>query len=158
MPTIVVETGAIIDGANSYVSEAEFATYLSDRSITLTGNAALRLIQAMDYLESLSYKGTKKTSGQPLQWPRYCVTIDGWYSESNTIPKELKKAQMAIAVSVDEGNDPLSPIERATKREQVGPISVEYADSASSSTIVKSIPASLWKLVSGGRMLRVSKA
>lgn len=150
MVTIVIEDGSIVDNANSYVTTAELTSYTSDRNITLTGDLSELLIQAMDYLESLSFIGFKRTKEQSLQWPRCCVFIDGYYIDNDYIPKELKQAQMAIAVSIDEGNGPLSTIERTTKREQVGPILVEYMDSSSSTNTVRTIPASLRKLVSGG--------
>ena len=39
MATIVVETGSGSTAANSYASEAELATYASDRGLTVTGTA-----------------------------------------------------------------------------------------------------------------------
>lgn len=149
MATIVVETGQIVDDANSYVTTAELQTYADDRNITLSGDLSELLIQAMDYIESLSFIGFKRTKDQPLQWPRCYVYIDGYCYENDYIPKELKQALMATAVAIDEGNGPLAVVERATKSETVGPISVTYMDSASSTNIVRTIPASLRKLLNG---------
>ena len=59
MATIIVETGAGLTNSNSYVSEADLATYATDRGITITGTAAVLIIQAMDYLESRQFLGTK---------------------------------------------------------------------------------------------------
>ena len=59
MATIVVETGSGSTTANSYVSEQELTTYASDRGVTLTGTASVLIIQAMDYLESKMFVGTK---------------------------------------------------------------------------------------------------
>ena len=59
MATIIVETGAGLTNSNSYVSESDLATYASDRGVTITGTAAVLIIQAMDYLESRQFLGTK---------------------------------------------------------------------------------------------------
>ena len=71
MATIVVETGAGLTNSNSYVSESDLATYAADRGVTISGTAAVLLIQAMDYLESKNFNGTKSHITQATQWPRY---------------------------------------------------------------------------------------
>jgi hypothetical protein len=147
---IIVETGAIVAGANSYVSEAELTTYATDRGLTLTATAAVLLIKAMDYLETLNYIGTKKESTQSLQWPRINVTIDGFAFLSTEIPKQLRAAQMALSVSIDAGADPLATIGRSTKREKVDVLEVEYMDGAAARAIISSVNAQLAKLLSGG--------
>lgn len=147
---IVVETGVIVDGANSYVSVLELQTYASERGITLTGDEEELLIKAMDYIESLNFIGRKRTQDQDLQWPRDYVYIDGYCFPSDEIPKELKKAQISVAVAIDEGNGPLTVLERTTKRESVGPISVEYSDSANATSVDRNINVNLKKLISGG--------
>lgn len=147
---IVVEDGSIVTGANSYVSEAELATYEADRGLTISGDPLALLIQAMDYLETLYYIGTKKTSDQPLQWPRTSVYIDGYLFAPDAIPQELKNAQMALAVSIDAGTDPMATLERATKREKADVLEVEYMDNASSVAIITSVNRLLRKLLAGG--------
>jgi hypothetical protein len=168
MAIIIVETGSGGNpAANSYVSEADLTTYAADRGITLSAtDKSVLLIQAMDYLESLSYKGWKTNQDQPLQWPRQCVIIDPNYCGCNyfphdEIPNELKKAQLALAVAIDQGNSPLNIIQPAVKREQVGEISVEYRDSAVSSNIDPNVSINLKKLLSSyssGNVVKVSKA
>ena len=79
MATIIVEDGSVVAGANSYVTEAELTTYAADRGITLTAATDVLLIKAMDYIESLSFIGTKFSEGQSLQWPRSNVYIDGFW-------------------------------------------------------------------------------
>ena len=152
MATIVVEDGTGTNAAaNSYVSEAELTTYAADRGITLTAATDVLLIKAMDYIESLSFIGTKYSKGQALQWPRSNVYIDGFYAGSTTIPAALKTGQIATALAIDSEDSPLANVERATKREKVDVIEVEYMDNAAAQTIVKTITAALRKLlVSGG--------
>ena len=151
MATIIIEDGTVVPGANSYASEAELTTYAADRGVVLTAATDVLLIKAMDYIESLSFIGSKGSEGQPLQWPRKDVYIDGFYAGSTTIPAALKTGQIATALAIDSENSPLANVERATKREKVDVIEVEYMDNAAAQTIVKSITAALRKLlVSGG--------
>jgi len=91
MATIVVETGSGSSTANSYISEAELATYALDRGVTLTGTSAVLIIQAMDYLESKMFIGTKSTDPQNLQWPRTGVEVDNFYMTLRLFPDFLKK-------------------------------------------------------------------
>ncbi len=155
---ITVETGAIVANANSYVSTTDFTTYATARGITLTSGAETLLVQAMDYIESLAYIGTKYTAAQGLQWPRSGVYIDGYLFDYDDIPQELINAQMQVAMAIDVGNGPLVTISRPTKRERVGELEVEYMAGANSVAIVRTINAMLWKLLSGGSGFRVIKA
>ena len=150
MATIIVEDGTVVPGANSYASEAELTTYAADRGVTLTAATDVLLIKAMDYIESLSFIGSKGSEGQPLQWPRDQVYIDGYYVESTTIPAALKTGQIATALAIDSEDSPLANVERATKREKVDVIEVEYMDNAAAQTIVKTITAALRKLLVNG--------
>jgi hypothetical protein len=150
MATIIVEDGTVVSGANSYASEAELTTYAADRGITLTAATDVLLIKAMDYIESLSFIGTKSSEGQALQWPRNSVYIDGFYAGSTTIPAALKTGQIATALAIDSEDSPLANVERATKREKVDVIEVEYMDNAAAQTIVKTITAALRKLLVNG--------
>ena len=147
MATIIIEDGTVVPGANSYVTEAELTTYAADRGITLTAATDVLLIKAMDYIESLAFIGDKHKESQPLQWPRDEVYIDRYYIERETIPKELKNGVYTAALAIDAELDPLRIIERATKREKVDVIEVEYMDSAASQTIVRTISAALYKIL-----------
>ncbi len=148
--TLVVEDGSIISGADSYISTADFTAYAAARSYTLIAGAETLLIQAMDYLESLKYKGVKSTISQPLQWPRINVYIDGYYFPSNEIPQDLIDAQCEVAMAIDAGNGPLADVARQTIREKVGPLDVEYAPGSAPYVINKKIQNKLWKLLAGG--------
>jgi len=146
---IVVEDGTIVAGANSYVTEAELTTYATARGITLTTDTEQLLIRAMDYVESLEYQGLKLTEGQPLQWPRAGVVVDGYLIDTDDIPELLKNVEMETAMSIDNGEDPLADIGRVKNKATVGPISVEYA-AGQATTIVRKITAQLRKLLAGG--------
>jgi flagellar biosynthesis regulator FlaF len=102
--TLIVEDGTIVADANSYVSEAEYQAYATARGLTIGSTTEEReqeLTKAMDFLDSYrdSFKGYKNTRDQSTQWPRQGVFIDGFQQDSNTLPVELKKAQMELAVT-----------------------------------------------------------
>jgi len=149
MPTLIKEDGSTVANANSYVSVAELTAYLSDRGLTWSGTAGAEdavLIRAMDYLESVSFIGTRASKDQPLQWPRDNVYIDGFSYTATEIPALVQKAQMEVAASIDAGNDPNAAIGRETKREKVGDVEVEYQDGAKESAELVSINRILQKI------------
>lgn len=144
---IVVEDGTKVAGANSYVTEAELVAYATARGVTLTGDTEELLIKAMDYVESLEYVGVKLLYTQPLQWPRADVVLDGWYQDIDTIPSELKNGLMQVAISIDNGEDPLQDIPRRQSSVSVGSISVTYEPGSSATTAVPKITSQLRKLL-----------
>lgn len=148
MATIVVEDGTGKTNSNSYVSEADFGAYATDRGITVSGTAAVLLIQAMDYIEQQPYKGIKGTDEQALQWPRYGVYVDSYYVGETVIPQLLKDALCEVALGIDAGNNPLASVDRTTKREKVGDIEVEYMDGARDQVYLAAAENKLRKLVS----------
>lgn len=148
---IIIETGSGDNpAANSYSSDQQLLDYAADRGITLTGTPAVLLLQAMDYAESLSFKGVKTSETQPLQWPRSGVRIDGYAVPDNFIPGSLITAQIITAIAIDEGRDPLAPIEPSVKRERVSELEVEYQDGASSAAIDLRVSRAWSKLVGAG--------
>lgn len=159
--TILVENGTQVSGANSYVTEAELDTYADERGKTISGTQADLLIQAMDFLEAQNFIGLRRSyDDQPLQWPRYDVIIDDHLLNHTEIPTELKEAQMAIAVAIDEGNGPERTIERSTIKEKVGSLEVQYKEGSSSLSRDPNISRKLGKLIRGGSngiILRVDR-
>ncbi len=150
---LIVETGAIVDNANSYVDLAYARAYATARGLALSDvddTLEAQLITAMDYLEALrsQYQGTKLGS---LQWPRYGVFIDGVELASNTIPRELKDAQCRLAFEVSSGVDLMpTTFGKFAKKEKVGDLEVEYSESLSTSqqpilTVVDNLLAQLMK-------------
>jgi len=125
---VIVETGTGTNpAANSYADETELATFASDRGVTLAGDPTVLLINAMDYVEANrdTFKGTKTSQTQPLQWPRVGVYVDGFEVASDEIPVDLKRAQMQAAIESDGAE--LSPTQgAAVKREKVDVLEIEY--------------------------------
>ena len=151
--SLTVETGSIVSGANSYISVADYETWIDARNVAHAnhGDSAAveaNILRSMDFFEALSFKGFKKTQAQPLQFPRYSLVIDGYVQESDSIPAEVKNALYELTYADERGYGPYDVVARATKSERIeGAIAVEYMDNASSDVIVPSIWACLRKLV-----------
>lgn len=131
---LIIETGALIANANSYVTVVEARAYALARGVTLSAtdsDVERYLVLAMDYLESLraKFQGTKVSSTQSLQWPRTDVLIDCIEFPETSIPVELKNAQMQLAMQVSNGVD-LMPTRQGAfvKLEKVGPIETQYSE------------------------------
>lgn len=149
MATIIVETGSIVTNSNSYVSEADFNTYALDRGVTIANTItdAELLIKAMDYVESKSFIGNKKTQDQSLQWPRNYVVVDGFSVADDVIPQLLIDAVCEVAISIDSGTNPLANASRETIMEKVDVIEVQYSTSARAATYLTAAETKLNKLV-----------
>ena len=97
--TLIVETGAGVAGANSYVTDAEYVAYAAARGLAVGEDEVLReieLIQSMDYLFSREpdLQGTRTLVTQENIYPRVNVYIRNNPLASNAIPIELKNSQM----------------------------------------------------------------
>ncbi len=152
MATIVIEDGSNVAGANSYITEAELATYALDRGVTIAAaDTKVLLIESIDYLESLNYKGFKRFTDQVLQWPRLDVIVDDLLLDSDVIPTLLKDGQAEVALAIDSGESPLANIARVKQSVGVGKgaVSVTYANNSQDTTIVRKINAKLQKLIVG---------
>lgn len=132
--TIVVETGAIVSNANSYVTVAETRAYATARGVSLSAtdtDVEILLIKAMDYLESKRsfFQGSKVSALQALQWPRSGVVIDELDVLETTIPNELKQAQIRLAVEISNGVDVMPTRSSAfVKKEKTDVIETEYSE------------------------------
>lgn len=130
---LIVEDGSIVSGANSYVTVAEIEAYAGLRGIVYPDPTKIEMyaIQAMDYLETLAYKGVQvDPDTQPLQWPRNHVYINGRVLPNNKIPVGIKNAQMQLCIYLVQG---ISLFETGTggqfiTKEKIGPIETEYSE------------------------------
>ena len=132
--TLIVETGSIVSGANTYVDLADVRAFASARGITVsTDDTTLeqQIIKAMDYVESKRnlFQGYKVDSTQPLQFPRYNVYIDGYLNDYASIPNDLLNAVCQTVVEITNGTD-LTPTvtERPIIRDTTGPLTTVYSD------------------------------
>lgn len=136
---IVVETGAIVTSANSYVSRADVIAYAAARGVTLADTTATDalILQATDYLESLAdrYIGERYSRDQALCWPRSGVVIEGYSWDYDEIPRQLIAAQCALVVEINAGDDPFNATAKKgpiTEETVSGAVTVRYASATSS--------------------------
>lgn len=132
--TIIVEDGSNIPNANSYVTVAELDSFASLRGYTLPTTETdkeVLLIKGTDYTESFRarYQGYKTYPDQSIQFPRNQVYIDGYPVANNTIPQDLKNAQMQAAIETSLSGGDIQPnTGKNIKKEKVDVIEVEYQD------------------------------
>lgn len=105
--------------------------YAAARGITLTGAASALLQRAHDYLETLSYLGSKTSSAQANEWPRTGAVVDGVTLPSDTVPTDIINAEYQTAIGIDQGADPLAVGSQAIKSERVDVIETVYQDGTS---------------------------
>ncbi len=133
--TLIIETGAGVSGANSYISTADAQAYLDSREIVnadgmdVTPNLTDGLmLRAMDALTGIRWDGFKAAAANPLPWPRsHAFDCERVLIASDVIPDQIKEAQIWLAFYIESGSDPATPSTPAVKREKVDVIEVEYA-------------------------------
>jgi hypothetical protein len=143
---LTVEDGTGKTDSDSYVSVADCTTYATARGYTMSGDAEISIIKAMDFIEAQNFKGYKYTDEQALQFPRGNVYIDDYAIGVDEIPTQLINALCEAAMIEDAGAEILPTNERETKREKVDVIEVEYSDGAKSTPSYPKINVHLDKL------------
>tara|TARA_R110000803_G_scaffold95344_2_gene163216 strand:- start:2422 stop:2904 length:483 start_codon:yes stop_codon:yes gene_type:complete len=149
---LIIEDGSIVPNADSYITVAEYETWIDGRDLVHTGHNQVATIEehirrATDYFEALNLKGVKSTQNQSLQFPRYGLWIDDYPINSNEIPPVLKKALYEITYADERGYGLFNTIARKTKREKVGDLEIEYTNNSSSYITAPSVAAYIAKLI-----------
>lgn len=146
---LIVETGAGLPDAESYISVAYANTYHANRGNTnwadiSTAEAEQALRRATDYLVQVyrtKWDGVRYSSTQSLDWPRSFVEnkdqsfgnlypiIGYFYYPSDFIPQELKNACAEMAFKAASGE--LAPdLDRTIIKEKIDVLEVEYDKNA----------------------------
>lgn len=132
---LIVEDGTGSEPtANSYCSLIEINDFCTLRGVVLPVDevqATVLAIKAMDYLETKWYVGELIDVDQSLSWPRKCVRYEnGMPFPEDTIPKNLKNAQMQLVIEQINGVDimPTGQGGAFVTREKVDVIEVDYSD------------------------------
>lgn len=136
----VVETGAGLSTATSYVTLDELKQYwtdigysyasLSDAELQVLANRASRIIDTQ-YAER--WPGVRRLSTQRFQWPRTDAHYrDGHSISYNIVPQEVKNAVLEMAYVVNAGTDP-QPIDTDAGELESERVSVAGAVSESKS-------------------------
>jgi len=131
--TLIEEDGTGKTNSNTYITLAEYNTYLDERGLTDAGSDDAktgRIIQAKDWLEAQAerYQGTKNSDAQALVWPRSWVEVYSYSITSTEIPQQLKDAQAQLTfdsstVDIYNVNDG-----QAIVKEKVDVLEVQYSD------------------------------
>jgi hypothetical protein len=141
--SLVAETGAIVDGANTYITVAEAVAYATRRGVNLgtDGTAiAAMLIKAADYLDTkeTAFQGQRVSSTQALCWPReYACLFDDDIDET-TIPQRIKDAQAELVITLSQQVELMLSSNVSVKREKIlNGIEVEYFSPTSTARLPK---------------------
>tara|TARA_R110000796_G_scaffold42012_5_gene104143 strand:+ start:653 stop:1162 length:510 start_codon:yes stop_codon:yes gene_type:complete len=136
MATLIVETGSIVTGANTYVTIPEYITYAEGFGVTVEDTNVFRvqLIKAAQYIASKESQlmGDMVERYQPLSYPRNNLTdLDNFSWQNNEIPTLAKNCQMSLALDIQSGEDLYNLSQSGAvgvKSEEVmGAVKVEYA-------------------------------
>lgn len=181
--TLIVETGDIITGANTYISLADAETYFEGRVNVTTWDAATdatknaALVQAARILDTyVTWVGWLTDTDQPMKWPRAGIYYDGYggYYGSydlllstsvfsiadNEIPAEVKDAQCELALVLLKKDTQSLPATLGFKSIAVaGTVDLEI----DKRDRVSEIPAHIWHIISqfgskkGGASVRLMR-
>ena len=127
----IVETGAGLTNATSYVSIAEYKQYYENRGIdyTATADATIqaKLNIATEYIDNnYNFIGNISNDDQALSFPRVGLSKNGNAIDSNVIPQDVKDAVCYIADKVKNGN--IEQVDDGVKSESFGPVSKTYSE------------------------------
>lgn len=130
---LVVETGAIVHGADSYVSLADARALATGYGLTLPADdteaeAALRNGAVYVGLQEPSMCGRRVSAAQSLAYPRQGVSLYGFALAHDIIPPQVIHAQVVAAVEYGLGTDVRASSDgRVTETERVeGAVTVSY--------------------------------
>lgn len=146
---LVIEDGTVVAGANTYVDVETAKEYAAARGVDLGTDDVVteqRLLGAMDYLESLRYRGRRtEPDEQLLAWPRSGVCYDGVAIGSNIIPARLKAAQSQLVIELFNGVVIFSSSGASStggefiKKEKVDVLETEYATPKETGEVLLSV-------------------
>lgn len=132
---LVIETGDIAEGANSYVSVVESDNYItlhfpneSTWSVLTTAEKESFLIRATRFLDTMvKWRSEIKDNHQALAWPRQDFKDkEGRVIKDNSIPDIVKDAQIELAYSLAQGEELTTEYDRL-EREDFGDTTDIYA-------------------------------
>lgn len=160
---LIVEDGTGKTDAESFISVSDATAYHAARgnaawaalaSDTVREQLLRKATDAMTQMFSGRWAGTRVSSTQALDWPRYNVPMkDGpanlphsygvpAYYPSDTVPAAVARACAELALRAATGAL-VADGSQAVKREKVGPLEVEYQDGSSDATNYRAIEGML---------------
>lgn len=134
----------------AYGNTTDLTSYATARGVTLERDKDVLLTLAHDYLDSLEFIGEKADENQADEWPRKNAYVNGYELDETVIPQDIVDSEFAIAIAIDQGNDPAGTITPAVKGETVDVISVEFQDGVSNRTFDPRVFLKLKKYLTAG--------
>ncbi|MBF0481699.1 MAG: hypothetical protein HQK81_12335 [Desulfovibrionaceae bacterium] len=163
---LVIETGAGVAGANTFVDSTFADSYFGDRGVTAwTGTTPAKesaLIRAGQYLNGLNWLGSRVDYTHVMCWPRYAVPVAdyiasgrnaalfgeamyGMYWPSNVVPIPVQYAQCESALRYLTGVDMMPDLDRGgyVLQQEAAVIKTVYAGHAPAGTVFTAVRALL---------------
>lgn len=142
--TFLVETGAGLAGATSYVTTTEATDYYAVDPEAAAAFGALgadaqekRLAWASRVLDQKTrWKGEKAVAASGLRWPRTCVyDRDGIAIEDDVVPPQVKEAVLELAKYLATNDVTTEQDQEAVKRAKVDVLEIEYQEGTTQTTV-----------------------
>ena len=110
---IVIEDGSIVAGANSFITVAEWETYLEVYGKNATGDTTAKETNLIKAQRAIStryiFDGSPVEQAQATCLPRdWSRKIKGFTIASDAIPQDFKDAQAELAFDIQSGSDPFA--------------------------------------------------
>lgn len=143
-------------GADSYCSVADADAYHAARgnaAWALLGTTAKEqaLIRATDYMGAYagSWKGTRVSSTQTLDWPRAGAVVNGYEVDWQIVPAPVANACAVLALKASAGDlaPDLGPQKQSVK---VGPIETTYTQGTRQGTKYSAVDSMLAPYLGAG--------
>lgn len=140
---LVVEDGSVVAGADSFLSLDDARDLASRYNITLPtddteAESALRNGALYLLIQEPMMCGTRVSAAQELSYPRQGVCLYGFPVASDSIPGQIKLAQLYAAAEYGKGTDVRASTDgRVTTHEEVvGAVVVEYANNGNTGATI----------------------
>lgn len=140
---LVVETGNIVSGADSYLSLADARALAAKYGYALPADdteaeAALRKGAMYIGLFESAMCGRRVSAAQSLSFPRTGISLYGFPVANNVIPDQVKLAQVIAGVEYGNGADVRASSDgRITTMERVeGAVTVQYANNGNTGATI----------------------
>ncbi len=162
--TFIVETGAGLSDATSYLSVADADQIIEDYGLAWPSGYTddqkkVALNSGTRYLDTKyngAWKGYKGSADQALAWPRAdVIDTDGWVVPSDEIPEPLEQATVEVATYAAENGSSFPDLDNpgALKRKKIKidviEIDTEYLGGNSGTEVASKVDAILAGYIHG---------
>ena len=102
-----------------YTTDDALSAYAIARGYVLSGDSAVNLQLALDWLELQPFIGEKTDPLQALEWPRDGDTV---------VPDKIVQAQLEAALVYNAGGNLMASIGKMVTEKTVGPITTKWSE------------------------------